>query len=150
MRIGFRGALTALMLGSALANMPVARADDPPSASIKPIDPETIDPGAALEKARELRKLSDAGNADATYEFGRLLAFFGAFGPRADREHASEWRELQGPHRINYWLELAAEQGNPRAIDAVCRMGNDPLAPADLREQGNVRCKELRQKHPAK
>ena len=124
-----------------------AIADEPPAAAT--IDPQTVDAGVALEKARELRKRADAGDADAAWEFGRLLAYFNSFGPRADAEHAVDWRELQGSHPVSYWMQHAAELGSQPAIAAVCRMGEDRLAPASLRENSSARCAELRRKFPA-
>ena len=133
-----------------------AFAADPPTnsaalaATSAPLDPETVDAATALARARELRKRADGGDGDAAFEFARLLAYFGAFGPREDREHAKEWRELQGRNPASYWLNRAAELGSQQAIDGVCRMGGDPLAPADLREKGQARCAELRSRFPAK
>jgi len=146
MQIRSRAVAIALTLIISLAS----RAEEKPAASLKPIDPQTVAPTAALERARELRKRSDAGDADSTFEFGRLLVYFNVFGPRADPEHASEWRELQGKNPVSYWLQLAAEQGSQKAIDGVCRLGNDRLAPAVLREQGQERCETLRRKFPAR
>src|SRR5262249_5309549 len=135
-----------------------AFAADPPNPTSAPaaasvtaeVDPETADAATALASARELRKLADAGNGDAAFEFARLQAYFGSFGPPADREHAKEWSELRGPYPASYWLNRAAELGSQQAIEGVCRMGNDPLAPADLREKGKARCDELRSRFPAK
>jgi hypothetical protein len=40
--------------------------------------------------------------------------------------------------------------GHQPAIDAVCRIGADPMARARMREKGSARCAELRAKYPAK
>ena len=119
-----------------------------PVATTAPVDPETADAATALARARELRKLAD-NDGDAAFEFARLLAYFGSFGPRADLEHAQEWRELRGPNSVSDWIDRAAELGNQQAIEGLCRMGNDPLAPARMRDKGKARCDELRSKHPA-
>ena len=131
----------------ALCMSPVFAADPPATAAI---EPETMAPAAALEQARELRKRTDAGDADAAWNFFRLLVHFGPLGPRSDREHSAEWRELQDQRPVSYWLQRAAELGSQTAIYAVCRMGEDRLAPADLRESSAVRCKELQTRFPAK
>lgn len=136
----------------ALCALPVIAADPPASAAIdlETIDPKTIEPAAALELARELRKRTDAGDADAAWVFFRLLVHFAPLGPRSDREHAAEWRELQGDKPVTEWLERAAELGSQTAIYAVCSMGEDRLAPADLRERSAARCQELQTRFPAK
>jgi hypothetical protein len=145
------GLVVAAFWTAAFAADPPTPAAAPAAASaIAPVDPETADAATALARARELRKLADAGDGDAAFEFARLQAYFGNFGPRADREHAKEWSELRGPYPVSYWLNRAAELGSQQGIESVCRMGNDPLAPADLREKGKARCDELRSRFPAK
>jgi len=107
------------------------------------------DPAAAVEKARELRKLADKGDADATYNFAMLLAYYQSGQGSMDGKQLAELRKLQGPIPISDWLLKAAERGSQPAIEGVCRAGADRLAPADIREQGKARCDELRAKHPA-
>jgi hypothetical protein len=107
-------------------------------------------PAAGLEKARELRKRADGGDAAATYEFALLLAEFGPSSNSADLEHAKEWKELADGKYAFEWVTRAADGGHQPAIDAVCRIGADPVAPARLRERSSARCAELRAKYPVK
>lgn len=131
---------------------PAFAADPPTTGAPQPqiIEPETMTPDAALEMARELRKRADAGDADAAWNFFRLLVHFAPLGDRSDGQHSAEWFELKDHRSDSDWLLRAAELGSQTAIYAVCGLGEDRLAPADLRERSAARCQELRAKFPAK
>ena len=122
-----------------------ALADNPPVPN-----PELVEAMKGLEKARAIRKRVDAGDAAAMYEFGVLLARFGPGSYSPDFEHAKEWVALADGKRPSDWINAAADAGDQTAIEVVCRIGADPLAPARLREKGSARCEELRRKFPGK
>ena len=123
----------------------------PASAADPEFDPGQLqDASVVLEKARELRKLSDQGDAGATYQLALLVAhLMSGKGPALNEKEAAEFRELSERKYGSLWMMKAAEMGSQPAIEVVCRIGQDPLAPARLREQGKARCDELRAKHPA-
>jgi TPR repeat protein len=148
--------MTALKLFASLAiavilGTPAFAADPPAANAAATSNPaESPDAAAALEKARELRKRADGGDAAAMYDLAMLLAQFGPTSNAPDREHAKEWTELANGQYAFAWVNKAADGGHQPAIDAVCRIGADPLAPARMREKGSARCAELRAKYPAK
>ena len=107
-------------------------------------------PEEALARGRELRKLVDKGDAQAAFDFAVLLTRYGRFGSLADPGTVEEWSSLANEHSAFDWVMLAAEAGNQPAIGAVCKMAQDYLAPAHMREKGQARCEQLRQKYPAK
>jgi TPR repeat protein len=112
--------------------------------------PRQLDPAEALAKGRELRQRVGKGDAQAAYEFGVMLTTYGRFGPSADASTVAEWSKLANDRSALDWIMLAAEAGNPDAIGAVCRVAQDPLAPAHFQEKGKARCEGLRRKYPAK
>ena len=75
---------------------------------------------------------------------------YGRFGPSADASTVAEWSKLANDRSALDWIMLAAEAGNQDAIGSVCRVAQDPLAPAHFQEKGKARCEELRRKYPAK
>jgi hypothetical protein len=130
----------------------LASAADPPPGSVEEAVEiaRKIDPDVALNMGRELRKRADQGDADATYQFALLLMMHGRFGPAANEKTVAEWVKLGERRPISDWVFQAAEGGSQDAIDHVCGMGEDRLAPADLRDEGQAKCAELRGKFPAK
>jgi hypothetical protein len=127
-------------------------AADPPAAAASPASvevPPTLDSAAVLEQGRALRKRADEGDAEAMYEFGRLLAGVRSGTIKTDPEHFAELRKLGGYGTVSSWLFKAAEGGHQPAIDAVCRVAEDRLAPQSLRDEGAARCTDLRKKFPA-
>jgi hypothetical protein len=114
-------------------------------------DPTKIKDAAMLmEGARGLRKLVDQGDADGTYRFALLVAYvMSGQAPALDESQSAELRQLSERKYGSQWMLKAAELGSQPAIEAICRIGQDPLAPARLRDQGKARCEELRAKYPA-
>jgi hypothetical protein len=109
-----------------------------------------LSPEEALARGRELRQLVARGNAQAAFDFAVMLAQCGRFGPAADAATVEEWDKLANGRSARDWIELAAEAGNQAAIETVCRMAQDVLAPGHVQEKGKARCAELRQKYPPK
>lgn len=137
--------LISLTLGaSLLAEEPEGKVDDALAF------PQQLDPTEALAKGRELRQRVGKGDAQAAYEFAVMLTVYGRFGPSSDASTVAEWSKLANDRSAFDWIMLAAEAGNQDAIGAVCRLAQDPLAPAHLREKGAARCEALRNKYPAK
>lgn len=139
-----------------------AMADEPPKTIPMPggkgvgvkVPPELdvnqiADAAMTLEKARELRKLADQGDPAATYQFATLLAYYLGGPGTLDDRRSKELRTLAGGTPASGWMMKAAEAGSQPAIEVVCKTGQDPLAAADLRNQGRARCEQLRAKHPA-
>ena len=141
--------LTVLAL-AALGTLASA-ADPPPGGVEEAIEiARKIDPDVALNMGRDLRKRADQGDADATYQFALMLMMHGRFGPAASEKTIAEWVKLGELRPVSDWVFQAADGGSQEAIDHVCGMGEDRLAPADLRDKGQARCTELRRKFPAK
>jgi len=113
-------------------------------------DLDKLSPDDALAKAREFRKRAEAGDADATFGFAMLLSMHGPSLWKRDSPHASEWQELGDNKPPGTWLDKAADGGSQYAIRAICRMGEDALAPAALREKSQERCEALKAKFPGK
>jgi hypothetical protein len=135
--------LVALALAIAVCAQPVFSEE-----LVEPFDHSTVEPAVALKWAQELRKRADEGDADSAYELAQLLMLFGRFGPREDGERGAEWRDVQGTRSAREWVYRAGELGSRPAIDGICRLGSDFLAPADLRDDAKARCDSLRAKFP--
>jgi len=137
---------------AALFCAPVFAADPPTAeaASASTAERPPLDSAAALELGRELRKRSDAGDAAATYNFWSLLVAAQTGEINLEPQHFAELRKLSGYGTLSSWLFKAAEGGHPPAIDAICRLAEDKLAPAYLRDEGVAKCAALRAKYPAK
>jgi hypothetical protein len=84
------------------------------------------------------------------YVLGFLAIQFGPRPLEAQGADAPAWKKLLGDSTALEWLEKSAQAGYPRAIESVCRMGEDRLAPAAMRDAKAAQCAELRAKYPAK
>ena len=78
-----------------------------------------------------------------------MLMMHGRFGPAANEKTIAEWDKIGERRPVSEWLFQAAEGGSQDAIEHVCAMGEDALAPAALRDKSKARCAELRKKYPA-
>ena len=130
-----------LLAASAIGAEPENKVD--PAVAI----PQRLTPEEALAKGRALRQLVDKGDAQAAFDFAVMLSKCGPFGPQSDASTVAEWSRLANGRSAFDWVMLAAEAGNPEAIEAVCKMADDPLAPAHRREKGKERCTVLQQKY---
>jgi len=105
---------------------------------------------AGLAAARLMKTRADAGDAEAMYILGYLAISFGPQPFEKKNAEAPAWKALLGDTAGMGWMEKSAQAGYPRAIDGICRMGQDNLAPAALREAKAAQCAELRAKYPGK
>jgi TPR repeat protein len=130
----------------------LASAADPPAGSFEEAVEiaRQMDPEAALNMGRELRKRADQGDANATYDLATMLMMHGRFGPAANEKTIAEWDKIGDRRPASEWLFRAAEGGSQDAIEHVCAMAEDRLGPAALRERSKASCETLRKKYPAK
>ena len=137
---------------AALLCAPVLAAD-PPAAETAPAAAtreSPIDSATALKIGKELRKRSDDGDGAATFGLWSLIVAIRTGQVSLEPDDAKEFGKLVGYSTLSSWLVKSAEQGHPPAIDAVCKMGEDPLAPQYMRDEGAAKCAVLRAKFPAK
>jgi hypothetical protein len=129
----------------------LASAADPPPGSVEEAVEiaRKIGSRRGAQHGRELRKRADQGDADATYQFALLLMMHGRFGPAANEKTVAEWDKLGDRRPASDWLFRPRKVAVRDAIDHVCGMAEDRLAPADLRDKGQAKCAELRGKFPA-
>jgi hypothetical protein len=104
---------------------------------------------AGLAAARLMKARADTGDAEAMYILGFLAVSFGPRPLAKEHAEAAAWKALLGDTSGPGWMEKSAVAGYPRAIDGICRIGEDNLAPAALREAKAAQCAELRAKYPA-
>ncbi|HEV7606494.1 MAG TPA: hypothetical protein VGO61_04120 [Steroidobacteraceae bacterium] len=106
---------------------------------------------ASIAAAKLMKARADQGDAEAMYVLGFLAAQFGPRPFAKESADAPAWKALLGAQTTGAdWLNKSAEAGYSPAIDAVCRIGQDRLAPAALREERAAKCTELRTKYPAR
>ena len=104
---------------------------------------------ASIAAAKLMKTRADQGDAEAMFVLGFLAS---QFGPRpfvAENADAAAWKALLGNTNGGDWLEKSADAGYRPAIEAICRIGQDKLAPAALRDAKAARCSELKAKYPA-
>ena len=131
-------ALLPLLCAAAEPTAVAPAAGNPLEAAVEAASKLTAD--EALVKARELRAKVESGDAQAAFEFTVLLSRFGRFGPQANPAHGKDWNELAGDKVAIQWMGRAAELGHPQAVELVCRLAEDRLAPQFRRDTALASC----------
>jgi len=97
-----------------------------------------------LAAATKCKAMAESGDADATFQFGIMLMTFAPQAGRARPWDLSRWKAVGDRGTATRWLDAAADKGSKSAIELKCRIGSDPLAPADRREEGRRWCDKLK------
>jgi hypothetical protein len=96
-----------------------------------------------LEYAKSLKTEAEQGDGRAKYKFAMALLVFSPDPFKDDRAAQDRWRDVGLQHHMSRWINAAAEAGYRPAMEDLCSIGQDKLAPADMREKGLEWCKKL-------
>ena len=125
-----------------------------------------------LETGKLLRTKADAGDAEAMFKLGILLLEHGPTPKRpgricdgkpvnplikpkpganctevrdpANAALMEQWSGVGTKYTGQSWILKAAEGGNAQAIALLCKLGSDPMAPAETREEGEQWCGRMK------
>jgi TPR repeat protein len=109
---------------------------------------DSVPDSASIAAAKLMKSRADQGDAEAMYVLGLLATHFAPRPFAKENADAPAWKALLENQTGQTWLNKSAEAGYVPAIEAVCRMGQDRLAPAALREERAAKCSELKAKFP--
>jgi hypothetical protein len=126
----------------------------------------------ALEQGKLLRAAADKGDADAMMALAKLLSAHAPAPKRpykicdgklvnplikqnlegkdcktvedpSNKKLMDEWRPVGTKFDVAKWIDKAAQNGSREAIAFKCKTGNDPAAPADMRDEAKSWCSKL-------
>ncbi len=136
------------LVGAAVLALSVAHSEEPAQSPVTPeeIKREVATFSSPLEYAKSLKAEAEKGDGRTKYKFAMVLLVFSPDPFKADNNAEKEqWRDVGLQHHMSRWINAAAEAGYRPAMEDLCRIGQDKLAPADMQEKGQEWCAKLGQ-----
>ncbi len=112
------------------------------------LTPEEIKSEAAkfatpMEYARSLKAEAEQGDGRTKYKFAMVLLMYSPDPFKGDQAEREKWRDIGSAITVSRWVDASAQAGYRPAMEHLCRIGQDRLAPADLQAKGMEWCEKL-------